>query len=319
MSVAHARTTTKTTAMKTTAQYPLTISAAAPAGPAKAKTPVPLEEHWLESSAERAAKMTISPEMAAWVLAERHPRNRRLISGLVDRLAGALTRGEWAANGETIIFDRDGNLRNGQHRLTACVATGIPLVTWVVFGVDPAAFATMDRGGVRKLPDDLSIREEKNVHVLASVIAMAWREERGDVCNFSLHPSPAQAQDVLERNPALRGATDWVSARGMGTLLHPRLAAYCFWRFVALDAAAAVRFFEDLKSGAALEKGDPVLLLRNRLQDNKGAKAKLKAEEMLALAIKAWNYRRAGRRVATLRWIGQDTERYKAEAFPTIA
>jgi hypothetical protein len=59
-----------------------------------------------------------------------------------------------------------------------------------------------------------------------------------------------------------------------------------------------------------------VLLLRNRLIENKTAKTRLKMDEVIALVTKAWNIRRSGRRVRNLSWRGTGPT---AEPFPTPA
>jgi hypothetical protein len=295
--------------LKTTTQYPTLTS--------RIKgTPPPLADHWLDTSAPKAVLFTIGPEMAVTILAERNPHNRKLSAALVRKLSAALRRGEWRVNGETVVFDREGNLKNGQHRLTACVETGIALETWVVFGVDPACFSTMDRGKNRDTADDLSIGHEKNTHTLAATLAMVWREENGGAWRIDLHPSSDQLQDVLRRHPGIRDAANWVAAKSIVKLLTPRIGGYCFYRFAALDPAEAVRFFDDLRLGIGLEGGDPVLLLRNRLIENKTAKTRLKMDEVIALVTKAWNIRRSGRRVRNLSWRGTGPT---AEPFPTPA
>lgn len=314
MSVAHEPRTLKTSALKTTPQHP--VLAAKIKG---RQAPTPLEDHWFDSSAERFAKMVISPEMAASILSERNLRNRPVSRALVERLVRALTEGRWMFNGETIIFDWDGVLANGQHRLTACVETGIPIVSLVAFGMDPACFPTIDRNRSRKTADDLSILKEKNTSALSATIAMVWREEQGDIRRLSIQPTSEEAQDVLVRHPGIRDAVNWVVAKNVVRVIHPRLAGYCFFRFAELDADAAMTFFQDLQSGAGLQRGDPVLLLRNRLLDNKGAKSQLKVDEVLALTIKAWNGRRAGRPVFVLSWKEARADGTKGEPFPTIA
>lgn len=303
--------------LKTNTQYPASGPPCA-ARLSPRPSPPALEEHWLDSSGERAAKLVISPEMAAWLLAERNPRNRRLSSGLVERLTGVLKKGRWQVNGETLIFDWDGNLLNGQHRLTACVKAGTAITTWIIFGIDPEAFTTMDRGKSRNNSDDLGLLGESNTRLLSAVITMIWRDERGagnGVRSSALYPSPEEALDVLSRHPDLRIVARKMGAKShLGKLIQARLSAYCFYQFSRIDPQAAERFFEDLSTGVGLEKGDPALMLRNRLINDRASKSRLVPEEVLALVIKAWNARRTGRKVNLL--VGWRAA--QGEPFPTI-
>ena len=91
------------------------------------------EELGLEVTVE-----TITPEMAEQYLGFNH-QHREIKSSKVDKLASAMIEGDWQLNGKTIVFDKDGKLLNGQHRLTAVVLSGQPLTTLVVRGIDKEA------------------------------------------------------------------------------------------------------------------------------------------------------------------------------------
>lgn len=80
--------------------------------------------------------VTIEPEEARRVLAERETAGEPIDEYKVTRLSDQLERGLWAVNGETVTFWLNGSLRNGRHRLWACVVSGVPLRTWVIFGTE---------------------------------------------------------------------------------------------------------------------------------------------------------------------------------------
>lgn len=67
-------------------------------------------------------------------------KHREINQRKVEKLAGDLENQNWQLNGKVIIFDSNGRLLNGQHRLSACVASGKTLTTLVVRGVNPATF-----------------------------------------------------------------------------------------------------------------------------------------------------------------------------------
>ena len=69
---------------------------------------------------------TITPKLAEkWM--EANKNNRPLRRSLVGRYAGAIRRGQWELNGESIKFDEDGVLFDGQHRLAAVVEANKPI------------------------------------------------------------------------------------------------------------------------------------------------------------------------------------------------
>lgn len=56
-----------------------------------------------------------------------------------------------------IAFDKNGILRDGQHRLTAIVDEGRDAKMVVTFGIAPEAFSVMDTGSRRTASDVLEI------------------------------------------------------------------------------------------------------------------------------------------------------------------
>lgn len=76
----------------------------------------------------------------------------------------------WGITGDTVKFGSDGLLKDGQNRLSACVRSGKPLTTHVVFGIDPKLFARMDIGKNRNGADVFSIAGVPHAnHVAAAV------------------------------------------------------------------------------------------------------------------------------------------------------
>lgn len=78
----------------------------------------------------------ITPEKAGEML-KHNTKNYRIINRrLVLEYAKAMREGAWEENGEPIVFDEDGVLKNGQHRLLAVIASGVSVRMLVVRGVD---------------------------------------------------------------------------------------------------------------------------------------------------------------------------------------
>lgn len=74
----------------------------------------------------------ITPEIAKNYL-ECNVNNYRTISRYtVAGYRNDILNGSWDINGEPIVFDEHGNLSNGQHRLTAVVQAGKPIITMVI-------------------------------------------------------------------------------------------------------------------------------------------------------------------------------------------
>ena len=78
----------------------------------------------------------ITPEIAKEYLKmnSRNPR-KRMDWSTINKYASDIAAGLWTLNGEAIIFDEDGYLVNGQHRLCGVVKANVPFQTLVVRGV----------------------------------------------------------------------------------------------------------------------------------------------------------------------------------------
>lgn len=101
--------------------------------------------------------LTITPELAEEIL-KRNARNRGIRRAKVKEYAKAMEEGRWQLNGDNITFGaRQYILLDGQHRLHACVLSGVSFVTDVRFGINEDFFTLMDNNIKRGNADILKI------------------------------------------------------------------------------------------------------------------------------------------------------------------
>jgi hypothetical protein len=98
-----------------------------------------------------------SPALAEHILTNFSRDNRPTKPTKIKRYAQDILNGRWGLTGDTIKFGSNGILRDGQNRLAACVRAGRPIVSHVVFGIDPDLFTRMDIGKNRTPADVFSI------------------------------------------------------------------------------------------------------------------------------------------------------------------
>ena len=83
--------------------------------------------------------------------------NRNKKSNVKKFYVKQMKEGSWKENGEPIIVDTSGIVKDGQHRLLAVIESGhsynVPLIT----GVDPNVMDTIDTGSNRSLSDVLNL------------------------------------------------------------------------------------------------------------------------------------------------------------------
>lgn len=252
----------------------------------------------------------ISPAKAKEYLAH-NENNRRLRPSIVARYAKDMAAGRWLLSGDPIVFSADGILRQGQHRLSACVEARVPFETLVMRNADASAYKVMDTGEKRTLGDILDHMGETSAAPLAAAITLSWRWDIGQI-RGTIQPTRQEALVWYEANPSVRDCLN-LPSRVYDFIPRSQAAALAF-RFRKVDEEASRVFFEKLASGAGLGEGDPLLTLRNwylsrRRESHVGGVGRVPS---LAVSVKAWNGYITGSPVRLLKWRGY------AEPFPLI-
>ncbi len=263
--------------------------------------------------------MTITPEQSAEWLTTRNVKNRTILPARVTEYARQMRLGLWPRNGQPIIFDWDGHLMDGQHRLAACVKANTHFESDVTFGVDPAVFGTLDRGRPRNLKTILYLEGYGEHENLAGLVSMLWREEQGlDPTQRHTAPNSEEAKDFIRRHPGLESYCP-VPASVMKVYRSKLLPAYFQYRFTKIDPVAKEGFFQVLASGGDTSTGNPPAVLRDKLLMYAFKLEKLDEKSKMALTIKAWNAFCKGQSVYQLNWRGYPTAANpKPELFPVI-
>jgi hypothetical protein len=256
----------------------------------------------------------LHPKTAAYWLANLNIHNRNLRKTSVSGYAIDIHTGGWDFNGDTIRFDTDGAMFDGQHRCSAIVAEGIPVPVILVTGLDPVAQDTTDTGMRRTFADALKLAGETDVNNLASITMAALLWKSGQIRSLRTGTSVRMLQKVLRDHPELREAVLVARRVRKHTGVQNSVLGLASWLFSRIDTNDHDDFFNKLVSGADLGENSPIRRLRERLLTDMNAKRRMSKAEVLALLIKAWNHYRDGNEVRQLRWIVGGA---KPEAMPT--
>lgn len=241
----------------------------------------------------------VGPDEALEWLENTNTHNRAVSQTEVDKLAGAITRGEWKLNGDAIRFDGNGVLLDGQHRLWAIVQSETPVQTLVVRGLDPESQHTMDVGRRRSLYDTLKINGHKATKQLTAATSILFKIEQGTPMG-NRGPTIDQGLDVIRRNPGLEVAAQRADGWRQHVGIPGSVLAVVYHLAVDVDADDANVFFERLASGADLAESDPIFVLRRWAHRQSTTRARSPQYMYLAMTIKAWNAWRQGRKIQTL-------------------
>ncbi|MBA7704213.1 hypothetical protein ES703_113014 [subsurface metagenome] len=261
---------------------------------------------------------TIDTEVAAKYLAERDD-DRPISNGHLRWLIERQKRGEWQINGDSIKFDADGKLRDGQHRLMMVMQTGIPIDVVVVRDIDPASFITMDTGKNRNLADILAIKKYPNHADLAQVLFWVRRYLVGRMTGGS-KVSHEQHLATLDKHSELQESIVFYLS-----LAHP--AGSPGWRaitmathylFSQIDTETANDFIERFVTGLHLEEEtDPIAVLRGQVVSFATARLKPIGAQVFRVYALAWNAKRDNRPIKQSYKLRPSTpHRPKIDGFP---
>lgn len=248
-------------------------------------------------------KAKITPALAELIL-QRNSGNRKIVPSALQQRKADFAEGRFVFNGETIKISAKGKLLDGQHRLTACVETGVTFESLIVVGLPEDAGDTVDQGA-RRLPGQQLYRMgHVDGNNLATAARIYWQMERfGRVSsNPEMRPTWPQVQDVVEKHSELAALSLGHKAKRAHLCGAGLLTALHLW-FARIDKDAADKFFQALVSGANLRESSPIFRLRKTLTEGTRPWSEI---ERAAFIIKAWNAVRTGRRLQALRLLGTE-------------
>lgn len=258
------------------------------------------------ASSIKVELVTIEPNMAAQWL-EFNTNNRTLNRDTVEKFASDVAAGRWSLNGETIKFDREGRLIDGQHRLSAIVAANTSARMMVVTGLEPESQMTVDIGRIRSTGQQLSLMGIPKGNELTAAAVVLYRLTRHPekVWAVSNMPSKPEQMEFIKRNLEVLQSCCSLADRAY-TPTSMRKAPYAAVAALAHLSGRGVEFihFHDgFTSGANLSEGDPRLELRNRaLRYKRHRTSTWDQQVMTAFVIKAFNAYLEGREVKLLRF-----------------
>lgn len=234
------------------------------------------------------------------------PTNRKISREVVAKYVRAMRRGRFKSlNGEGVIFNSDGGLEGGQHRLTALIESGLPFMDFlVVRGVEPRSYETHDQGRARTTSDVATERGYKHSRVLIAAVRWLWIYNKEWPGGLSHSPvlTTDELLEYLAANEELCVAEGEVrkSYPGASKLLMGSIAVLVRLVTDNISPEQSNAFFHTLHTGEPTPTSRQVLKLRDRLIAREGQAHRLKPAEIIILAARVWNAMREGREVQKL-------------------
>ena len=259
----------------------------------------------------------INSHTAKQILAT-NTKNRPLNKRNLAKISNALRSGHWKFNGDPIRISQNGELLDGQHRLSAIIQvdTAAPFV--VIRGLSKTVFDTIDTNQPRTAADVFAINGEENASSLVSALRFVDLATNDYQTN---RYSNIQMQIMLEEHPLIRDSLDYIKGFKYQSLKIPiRILHGYHYLFASKDAALADVFVAKLLTGENVNAEETVYVLRNMIIANasRSLSASYTSKYLAAIICKAWNFTRKGRTIKVLKWQGERDQSLKQEKFPEV-
>lgn len=122
-----------------------------------------------QATGQQVEVKLITPTYANYLLTL-NSKNRKVNDRRVNRYASEMMQGLWKFNGDAIRISKSGVILDGQHRLMACVKSGVSFNSVVINGLDDSVFDTIDIGKIRSTGDVFYIKGVKSASQKSSII-----------------------------------------------------------------------------------------------------------------------------------------------------
>lgn len=238
---------------------------------------------------------TITPEIAAEYL-KTNWRNRTIRHSHVTRLARDMKAGRWIVTSETIKFDLDGKLIDGQHRLLACTEAGTPFVSWVARNCPEGVQQALGGSVPRKFGDELVMRGFHHCTLLAGASKTCaiydqfghWEPQYPRQMTYfdQAEAFANHQQDIIS---ACTFVIDRYHAADTGRRIPPTMLSSLLVQFRKHNAEVGDWFIDKIYSGENMKKGEPVYHLRKLFNPRDGNRRIMHQGLRWAVVIKAYN------------------------------
>lgn len=255
---------------------------------------------------------TITPVLAEEYL-RHNTKNRQLRKNLVSFYAEQMRKGQWMLNGEAIIFNEQGTLVDGQHRLAAVIEADKGIDMLVVRNADKDSFATIDSGVSRKVQDTFYVKGIPSASGVSAIIGRYLRLVAGLSIGKKV-TGKKDANAMSRQDLLLEYAKDedfWQeivrfadsSYVMLRILAKSEIGGYVSYLIKAkgYDRDVVYGFFDEL-----LRKDIPtspmIAALRRRLINDRTSTTHMGTVYRQQLITKIWNYHIQGKSTTYMRW-----------------
>lgn len=244
----------------------------------------------------------ITPKIASGLLEITDLSVQRKLSKIhVDFLARELTKGDWAFNGDSIRQDCDGNVIDGQHRLNACIVSGVSFSAIFIKGLPTEYIHTIDVGGKpRSLANALEINHKQNYkysNQIASAAKLIRFLESGSTggtgCKkMNAHTTSSDLLLFIKENPDfIEFISETMRLRANGdNFISGTVFCAIKWLTDKVNLSTSNKFWQGLSDGIGINQTSSIWYLRKRIMRGKvNRDARLTHHELVIIIHNTFN------------------------------
>jgi len=208
----------------------------------------------------------VSPELAAQFL-ETSIGNRPINDKRVRRYVRSMLSGHWVVNNDDILFDYEGHLINGHHRLNAVIRAKRSIEMSFKFGMDrKSVLVTIDEGKSRSTLDVVHITGNTTTRMAVSAVGYLFEQ----LNRKHLMPREQLLEEVQRHEEAAKFATQLKKSPFAKNPVHAALMRA--WYYYEGERDRLGQFIQIMESGiyANEEEDAGALKLRNLIIANPG-------------------------------------------------
>jgi len=250
------------------------------------------------------AIVTVTPDMASdWLSYRNHPANRPLSKSVAGKYQADMEKGRWALTPEGLIFDTEGYIISGQHRLKAVANSGREIEFWIFPDEPRDIFDVVDQGYKRTAAHVLRMPHAVSVANGARHLAALADRDRWGMPRFPKVTTP----EIVETVRAWPELT-WYTTEAHAVYQAASMPIGSHLAVLAQVARAGHigrihDWLEGLRTGVSLNAGDPRLVLRERFRQGVQVVGGINRRDLsYALIVKSWNAYVEGKSINLLRW-----------------
>lgn len=251
--------------------------------------------------------VNVTPSLAENLLT-RNYNNRPLSNSVVTRYVDSMKNDEWVYDGTALVFDRSGNLINGQHRLSAVYKSGKTLPFKIEVGYKSDVFTTMDIGKMRNGGDALAIAGIDNYRLAATTANFVFNVIKGTIStNSKKSLTHKQLVSFVTTNEQISESIKFFLEnkkklkRGSKIIAPSYIISGFHFLFSQKDKSKSDDFIFKLITGSDIGLENPIYVLREHLNYLNEKNERTKHSDIAKLFIVTWNKYKKGEKLRNLK------------------